>query len=705
MCNTPPVPAPTPAAENDPVGLVAARAKFIEQAERARDVLKEARHRKWAKAVSKYALGGESVRFFAEDDSGKLAKIITALKNDFDANGLDLDVFDLSNTAREVHPAINGVLYDTLSHIVADGSAAEMFLEGARDASARDGRRALIDLAKGCIPVGLMTSHMEEYMAIRYEAKVDPRKALTLEHRLVKENTTPGWFPDEDSRKQAMVERLDTEFYRALLDKYPLEADLAKVSLRELVHQITAVYISWATRQQRVYGASFAPGGTGGVTGALVATEEPGGNDESAFDENQKLLRQILERLKYVEAYVKSTGGHSAVTQAAKRQRGGLAGFRNGVAPTVGFDVSNKKALPLCNKCSVGGKKLYHLWKDCVLGGRRHTPGTAAAYCQPAAEVTKEDSENAALAFRFQQAAGEGAEAFAAAAEAYGAPEVLSGELAGGFDLSAYGFAVDGQADAGERDLRDPELEQSMHAFTCADALSDDGVEHPGSMLAVAQHGGADAVVREPTVLVTEPTGEFGGSITVVDDGVAETERLRNVESAIRQQADARERAVQESLAARERGVTAALAAQPGDMEELFMPAGWQPNDEKKKIEEQAVVPARCRGELGPAGGGAAHLAEEFFTDEHGRVWFYPEPVEVTFGMHDIDGWEHRLQEAVDVLTARIRDVLPSDGGAAADGGALAAGGAHVYGNPPFDVAEDCEEAAVLGDYEDEYEY
>ena len=98
-------------------------------------------------------------------------------------------------------------------------------------------------------------------------------------------------------------------------------------------------------------------------------------------------------------------------------------------------------------------------------------------------------------------------------------------------------------------------------------------------------------------------------------------------------------------------------------------------------------------------------MAEEFFTDEHGRVWYYPEPVEVTFGMHDVDGWEHRLQEAVDVLTARVRDVLPSDGGAAADGGALAAGGAHVYGNPPFDVAEDCEETAVLGDYEDEYEY
>ncbi|KAK3283438.1 hypothetical protein CYMTET_8859 [Cymbomonas tetramitiformis] len=257
--HTPPVPTPTPADATTTrfVGLVAARAEYIEQSERARDVRREATRRKWAKSVAKYALGGESVRFYVEDDAGKLAKIISALKNDFDANGLKLDVFDLSNTAREVHAAATGyLLYATLTHVVAEGSAAEMFLEGAGDASERDGRRALIDLAKGCIHVGLMTSHMEEYMAIRYEAKVDPRKALTLEHRLVKENATPGWFPGEESRKQAMVERLDPEFYRALLDTYPLEADLARVSLRDLVHQITGVYIWWATRLQRSRKAS-----------------------------------------------------------------------------------------------------------------------------------------------------------------------------------------------------------------------------------------------------------------------------------------------------------------------------------------------------------------------------------------------------------------------------------------------------------------
>ncbi|KAK3247486.1 hypothetical protein CYMTET_43017 [Cymbomonas tetramitiformis] len=454
--STPPVPTPTPADANDPAGLVAARTAFIEQAERARDVLKDAKHRKWAKAVAKYALGGESVRFFAEDDAGKLAKIITALKNDFDANGLVLDVFDLSNTAREVHPAVNGVLYDTLAHIVAEGSAAEMFLEGAGDSSERDGRRALIDLAKGCIPVGFMTSHMEEYMAIRYEAKVDPRKALTLEHRLVKENTTPGWFPDEDSRKQAMVERLDPEFYRALLDKYPLEADLAKVSLRELVHQITAVYISWATRLQRVHGVTFTPGD--GVTGALVATEDAGGGDEIENDANKILLRQILERL---------NGG----------DEGGFGARGIGVPVPAGAD--------------------------------------------------------------------QGAEAFAAAAEAYCAPEILSGELAGGLDLSAYGFAVEGQVDAGERDLRDPEL-----------------------------------------LRLSREVDEAAARVCAESEAVAQRGRQA--------QADARERAVQESLAARERSVTAALAAQGRDAEELFMPVTWRPNGEKKNEKQQAVVPARC---------------------------------------------------------------------------------------------------------------
>ncbi|KAK3257615.1 hypothetical protein CYMTET_33308 [Cymbomonas tetramitiformis] len=336
--HTPPIPTPTPAAANDPVGLVAARTAFIEQAERWRDVLKDAKHRKWAKAVAKYALGGEGVRFFAEDDAGKLAKIITALKNDFDANDLVLDVFDLNNTAREVHPAVN--------------------------------------------------------------------------------------------------ERLDLEFYRALLDKCPLEADLAKVSLREPVHQITAVYISWATRLQRMRGVSFAPDDV--VSGALVATEDAGGGDVSEIDDNQRLLKQILD-------------------------------------------------------------------------------GEAER-----AEVTKQDSEHAALAFRFQQAADQGVEAFAAAVEAYGAPEVLSGEQAGGLDLSAYGFAVEGRVDTcgqSQRDLELVRLSREVDEAAARCGVSFTQVSVPPHEQVVPEPGGARAVgVQQPSGLAFTYAGGDGSD----DEGTAQ---------------------------------------------------------------------------------------------------------------------------------------------------------------------------------------
>eukprot|EP00854_Cymbomonas_tetramitiformis_P029498 gene29498-36741_t len=107
-------------------------------------------------------------------------------------------------------------------------------------------------------------------------------------------------------------------------------------------------------------------------------------------------------------------------------------------------------------------------------------------------------------------------------------------------------------------------------------------------------------------------------------------------------QADARERAVQESLAARKRSVTAALAAQSRNAEELFVPVTEQPNDEKKNGRRQAVESCTVS-----AGDMLADVAAELFADGHGRVLYYPEPVEATFGMHEIDGWELRLREAM----------------------------------------------------------
>ncbi|KAK3242078.1 hypothetical protein CYMTET_48213 [Cymbomonas tetramitiformis] len=77
----------------------------------------------------------------------------------------------------------------------------------------------------------------------------------------------------------------------------------------------------------------------------------------------------------------------------------------------------------------------------------------------------------------------------------------------------------------------------------------------------------------------------------------------------------------------------------------------------------------RSTGELHSAGGMLVEVAAALFKDGHGRVCYYPEPVKVTFGMHEIDDWELRLREAVDVLTTGVRQaVLPADDGAAAAG-------------------------------------
>ncbi|KAK3288771.1 hypothetical protein CYMTET_3760 [Cymbomonas tetramitiformis] len=169
-----------------------------------------------------------------------------------------------------------------------------------------------------------------------------------------------------------------------------------------------------------------------------------------------------------------------------------------------------------------------------------------------------------------------------AAAEAYGAPEILSGEQAGGLDLSAYGFAVEGRVDTCEQDQRDPELvrlsrEVDEAAARCGEA----------STLAF-KYAGSDGEDAAP------PTHE-----ALTEAWLAEADRVCAGSEAVAQrgrqtQADARERAVQESLAARKRSVTAALAAQSRNAEELFVPVTEQPNDEKKNGRRQAVVPARC---------------------------------------------------------------------------------------------------------------
>ncbi|KAK3264155.1 hypothetical protein CYMTET_27083 [Cymbomonas tetramitiformis] len=96
--------------------------------------------------------GGKDQYFEAGKDSEKLSKIVGVLKNEFNSAGLKLSSFDLDDLTKAVIPRVNELLYDTLAYIVKTDSAAEHFLLGTDSVSDRDGRRALLDLIKGCVP-------------------------------------------------------------------------------------------------------------------------------------------------------------------------------------------------------------------------------------------------------------------------------------------------------------------------------------------------------------------------------------------------------------------------------------------------------------------------------------------------------------------------------------------------------------------------
>ncbi|KAK3243144.1 hypothetical protein CYMTET_47177 [Cymbomonas tetramitiformis] len=70
------------------------------------------------------------------------------------STGLDLPSFDFDDLAKAVIPKVDELLYDTLAYIVKTDSAAEHFLLGTDSVSDRDGRHALLDLIKGCVPPG-----------------------------------------------------------------------------------------------------------------------------------------------------------------------------------------------------------------------------------------------------------------------------------------------------------------------------------------------------------------------------------------------------------------------------------------------------------------------------------------------------------------------------------------------------------------------
>ncbi|KAK3239763.1 hypothetical protein CYMTET_50332 [Cymbomonas tetramitiformis] len=330
---------------------------------------------------------GKEQYFEAAKDSEKLSKIVDVLKNEFGSAGLDLASFEFDDLIKGVIPKVSELLYDTFAYIVKTDSVAEHFLLGTDSVSDRDGRRALLDLIKGRVPLGVRQTLQEEHSQLRYPARVDPRPILAKEHKLVRDNQAEDWTPTEMSRKYKMFERLDPDFYAAVRVRHPMPNDLRPVPLSTLANLITHIFVSWEQQQAELGGAAGL-----GVAGAVYS-----GVDERIVE----VLGQLTSRLEKIEA-------------AIEFQKVGGA--------------ENKLALPLCHRRSREGEgKKYHGWKECPYGGKGAASGTAA-YCMPAdGEGAAEAMHTLALYQIFQVVADDGAEAFAAAVAEYGAPAVLAG--------------------------------------------------------------------------------------------------------------------------------------------------------------------------------------------------------------------------------------------------------------------------------------
>ena len=163
---TPPIQPPGPAAANDTPEVVAAREAYVEQNRIVKELFANNSHRSIAKSVREEVLGDKDTRFKGDDeDAYLLGDLLEALGAEFETVGLDLGVFDISDPTLLVHPKVNAFLYDVLGRIIASHSAAYGYLRGTH--GDRDGRRAIVDLAKGCVEVGVRESRQDEHSALR----------------------------------------------------------------------------------------------------------------------------------------------------------------------------------------------------------------------------------------------------------------------------------------------------------------------------------------------------------------------------------------------------------------------------------------------------------------------------------------------------------------------------------------------------------
>ncbi|KAK3242731.1 hypothetical protein CYMTET_47580 [Cymbomonas tetramitiformis] len=394
---TPTVPTPAPNSNED--ADVATRKYLQEQSKLVDEVYKARLHRQWAKGIREDVLGDKKHHFRGTDDAGLLSELVVQLRTEFHSAGLELASFDLDDPLARVVTKVNGLLFDVLALVIEKHSNAYVWLTGTDASSDRDGRRALVDIIKGCVPVALRESHQEEHAALRYPADTDPQPILAREQRLVRDNKATDWTPTEETNKLSLYNRLDPVFYTAVKVRYPLAADLAHVSLASLRSLVVEIYQAWAQT-----GAGKAVSGKSGISAQLSSTE----------------YGALLDKINELQDLLRRQRGADAPPAQQQRQQ-----------PQRVSSGSSSSA--------------YHFYRDCPLGGRQHPPHSAAAFCIPIDEEDAEGVRALAMCALFQQAADDGAEAFATAASTYGPPAVLCAGAVGGIDVSAYGFTVEPQ--------------------------------------------------------------------------------------------------------------------------------------------------------------------------------------------------------------------------------------------------------------------
>ncbi|KAK3283714.1 hypothetical protein CYMTET_8607 [Cymbomonas tetramitiformis] len=334
---TPTVPTPAPTSNED--ADVATRKYLQEQSKLVDDIYKARLHRQWAKGVREDVLGDKKHHFRGTDDVGLLSELVVQLRTEFHSAGLELASFDLDDPLARVVTKVNGLLFDVLALVVEKHSNAYVWPTGTDASSDRDGRRALVDIIKGCVPVALRESHQEEHAALRYPADTDPQPILAREQRLARDSKATDWTPAEETRKLSLP--VQPARPGVLHCGQGLGADgNGEGSLGQERHLCAAL-------QHRVRRPPQQDQRASGFAAAAARDERATGAAAAA--------------------------AASAAVAAAAAARGAQRGFRVGThpVPAVGFDRDDQKAKPFCGRRKKAGKgELYHFYRDCPLGGR-----------------------------------------------------------------------------------------------------------------------------------------------------------------------------------------------------------------------------------------------------------------------------------------------------------------------------------------------